>query len=228
MSQNSSKLPALKRLGYIIGLPIWVFAGFMAAQLIVLAIIAGLQAAGVSFSSVNPAVFNSVGAAGIYAFAIALVIGVPYFIKKSKTNREELGLKTAPTWLDFGWAPIGMVVYLILTSIVMSLAEKVLTFVDYAEKQDTGFSTIASHPEYALAFISLVIIAPLAEEILFRGYLLGKLRTYAPVWVSILITSLLFGLVHFQWNVSIDVFVLSIVLCLLRVTCCISRHFVAT
>jgi membrane protease YdiL (CAAX protease family) len=52
---------------------------------------------------------------------------------------------------------------------------------------------------------------------LFRGYLLGKLRKYVPLWAAILVTSLLFGFVHGAWNVGIDVFALSIVLCLLRV-----------
>lgn len=216
MSQNSSKLPSVRRLGYVIGLPVWVFVGFMLAQLLVVALIAGLQAGGISFEGVNEAVFNATGAGIIYALAIGIVIGLPVLIKKTRLKREELGLQRMPAWLDLVWAPLGMVVYLVLTTIVMSLAEQVLTFVDYTQTQDTGFTAIASQMEYVLAFFSLVILAPIAEEILFRGYLFGKLRKHAPVWVAILITSLLFAFVHFQWNVAIDVFVLSIVLCLLR------------
>ena len=45
---------------------------------------------------------------------------------------------------------------------------------------------------------------------------MGKLRKSMPVWAAIIITSLLFALVHFQWNVALDTFALSIVLCLLR------------
>ena len=63
----------------------------------------------------------------------------------------------------------------------------------------------------------LVIIAPVAEELLFRGYLLGKLRKHAPLWVAILVTSVIFGAIHLAWNVGIDVFALSIVLCVVRV-----------
>jgi membrane protease YdiL (CAAX protease family) len=37
-----------------------------------------------------------------------------------------------------------------------------------------------------------------------------------PVWVAIVITSALFGFIHGQWNVGIDVFALSVVLCSLR------------
>jgi hypothetical protein len=68
-----------------------------------------------------------------------------------------------------------------------------------------------------------VIIAPIAEEVLFRGYLLGKLKKSVPIWLAILITSLLFGAFHlvnsgnYSWNLAIDTFALSIVLCSLRV-----------
>jgi membrane protease YdiL (CAAX protease family) len=36
------------------------------------------------------------------------------------------------------------------------------------------------------------------------------------VWLAILITSTLFGLIHGAWNVGIDTFALSIVLCVVR------------
>lgn len=206
-----------KRLLYVIGLPAWVFLGFMLAQAIVLAALSALRALGVDFSSFNQTIFNTVGGVIIYALAIFLVIGMPWVAKKRPTTRQELGLQRLPQWMDFVWAPLGMFVYLVLTTIVTAIATQALTFVDYSQTQETGFAEIATRPEYILAFLSLVIVAPLAEEVLFRGYLFGKLRKYAPLWLSILITSVLFAVVHFQWNVGIDVFVLSIVLCLLRV-----------
>jgi len=211
------KYSPTKRLLFVIGLPAWVFLGFMLAQAIILAAISGLQAMGVDFSSINAIIFNTVGGVVIYALAIFLVVGVPWFVKKRPTTREELGLQRLPQWMDFVWSPLGMFVYLVLTTIVTAIATQALTFVDYSQTQETGFAEIATRPEHTLAFLSLVVVAPIAEEVLFRGYLLGKLRKYAPLWLSILLTSVLFAVVHFQWNVGIDVFVLSIVLCLLRV-----------
>jgi len=70
--------------------------------------------------------------------------------------------------------------------------------------------------ERVVAFILLVVIAPIAEEIVFRGFLYGKLRIAAPKWLAILIISFLFGLIHFQWNVGISVFAMSVVSCTLR------------
>lgn len=195
----------------------WVFFGFMLAQALVTVIFLGMQQLGVSFDSVNIPTFNTLIAVLVYALAIAIVLGVPWLVKKRKTTKEELGLQRWPRWMDIVWTPAGLIVYLILTAALMYAAMQLLTFVDYTQTQENGFSQIASQWEYILAFISLVIIAPVAEEVLFRGYLFGKLRKYVPIWASILVTSLVFAVVHGQWNVGIDVFALSIVLCLLRV-----------
>ena len=48
----------------------------------------------------------------------------------------------------------------------------------------------------AFSFISMVIVAPTFEELIFRGVMLdGLLKKYSPI-KSILISSILFGLVH--------------------------------
>lgn len=216
MSSSSSR-PLLRRILATVGLPVWVFVGFIVAQVAIALAIVGLQNLGVSFASVNESILNAVGGAIIYALALLLVIGLPWVIKKRRTTKEELGFGRWPSWMDFLWTPAGMVAYLILTTLVMQLAMMTLTFVDYSQDQETGFAQIATRWEYIVAFVSLVLVAPVAEEALFRGYLFGKLRKVAPLWLAILITSLLFAVVHGQWNVGIDVFALSIVLCLLRV-----------
>ena len=44
--------------------------------------------------------------------------------------------------------------------------------------------------------LTIVVLAPLAEEIAFRGYLLGSLELVLPRWPALLLTSIAFGLVH--------------------------------
>jgi membrane protease YdiL (CAAX protease family) len=101
----------------------------------------------------------------------------------------------------------------------MLIATKVLslfTVIQINQAQDVGFSHLSKNYQYILAFITLVVIAPIAEETLFRGYLFGKLKKFVPVWVAIVATSLLFGAIHGQWDLAIDTFSLSVILCLLR------------
>ena len=61
-----------------------------------------------------------------------------------------------------------------------------------------------------------MVLPPIAEELLFRGYLFGRLREQFGFWFTTLIVSIAFGFVHFQWNVGIDTAVLSVFLCYLR------------
>lgn len=216
-AKPSRKKPTKRQVLLCIGLPVWVFLSFMLAQALVIVVIQLLQAGGVPLNSIDASLFQLIAGGVVYALSLAIVIGVPWLVKKSRTTKLELGIQRLPTFTDFLWVPAGAIVYLILTFIITALGMTFLTFVDFNQTQETGFSGINSQAEYIMAFIMLVVIAPIAEELLFRGYLFGKLRKYAPVWISILITSLLFAIVHFAWNVGLDVFALSIVLCVLRV-----------
>ena len=60
-----------------------------------------------------------------------------------------------------------------------------------------------------------VLLAPLVEEILFRGYLLGTLRLALPSWPAQLLTAALFGLVH-GWNYALPIAVLGLLFGWLR------------
>jgi uncharacterized protein len=50
----------------------------------------------------------------------------------------------------------------------------------------------------AAGFVAIAIAAPLVEELLFRGLLQNALARHLPVWGAILLSSLVFALVHLQ------------------------------
>lgn len=206
-----------KKVWLAIVLPLWVLGSFVLAQAIIGGVSRGLLSLGVPLREANETVLSTVLGGLIYVVTIALVVGLPWLVKKYRTSKEEIGLTRLPSWMDILLAPAGFLVYLVLSGLLLYAASNLLTFIDFNQAQNTGYDQISQQFEYVLAFLMLVLIAPFAEEILFRGYLFGKLRKHVPLWVAIVITSLLFGLVHGAWNVGIDVFALSIVLCLLRV-----------
>lgn len=131
------------------------------------------------------------------------------------TNRDELGVQKLPTFVDIGLAPIGYVVYMVIATALTTIMS-VFTWFNPEETQDVGFSYLIAGFDRFIAMIALVIIAPLAEEIIMRGWLYGKVRSKLKVVPAILLVSVLFGLLHGQWNVAVSTFALSIVLCGLR------------
>jgi membrane protease YdiL (CAAX protease family) len=133
-----------------------------------------------------------------------------------KNEKKEIGLDRLPTWTEIFITPAGFVIYFILSAVLMLVFSTMIPIIDLTQVQDVGFDQLNHRYEYLLAFSTLVILAPIAEEILFRGYLFGKLKKNVPIWLAIITTSIVFGMFHGAWNIGIDTFALSIVLCLLR------------
>ena len=141
--------------------------------------------------------------------AIGLLAFLYVFLKMRKKGFASLGFSRIRI-SHIGWLVLALVSYVILLMIAMSIAAMVPGF-DSNQKQDVGFVS-ASGWQLLLAFTGLVIIPPVAEEIVFRGFLYRGLASKWPKILSALTTSLIFALLHFQWNVSLDVFILSLVL----------------
>lgn len=166
----------------------------------------------------------------VYSLMVFLNVGLPYLFFKThkipkkfkdlKITRENLGLANLPTWVDIGLAPVGLIVYFILAAILTSVFAAIFPWFDASQTQNVGFNSLYNGFDRLAAFFALVVVAPIAEEVIFRGWLYGKLRVLIPkkfsIPASILIVSALFGFLHLQWNVGVNVFCLSLVLCALR------------
>lgn len=75
----------------------------------------------------------------------------------------------------------------------------------YISDASTGYleQAILSLIEYYgsfIAFFSVVIIAPIIEEIQFRGIILGSASRYIPFWSANILQAILFGLIHADLN----------------------------
>mgnify|MGYP001482443528 FL=1 len=67
-----------------------------------------------------------------------------------------------------------------------------------------GFITFMLSEPIILGLISVVIIAPVVEEFLFRGFLFSQLkRTKLGAWGAVSLSSLLWTIIHFQYEILI-------------------------
>lgn len=197
-------------------LPLWILVGFFVAQVLTLLISYLLKFIGRPLSSLPDAVASTVIAAIVYIVMFAVVVGFPVLVKKMSISKRELGLGRWPSWMDLVLAPICLVAYVIYSALLIMAAEKLIPGFNIDQVQDVGFSNLAHSYQYYLAMITLVIMAPLAEELIFRGFLFSKLRQLFPFWLTTLVVSVAFGAIHGAWNVAVDTFALSVMLCILR------------
>jgi membrane protease YdiL (CAAX protease family) len=205
-----------RRVGLTILLPLWILAGFLLSLVLIEIAQNTLVMAGVPVGSINVSVQNAVLAALSYLLTAVIVIGLPGAIRKSRTTLNDLGLNRLPVWQDILLALAGFVVYFVCAGVLITLASELIPGFDAEETQEVGFDNLSRRYEYILAFVTLVVIAPVAEEVLMRGYLYGRLRRIAGVVAATVVTAVLFAVLHLQWNVAVDVFALSLVLTSLR------------
>lgn len=134
-----------------------------------------------------------------------------------------IGLGRLPGLRDLYKGALGFGVFyglLIIAGIFINLFSPDLN----NQQQNLGFNNISNGTENLLAFVSLVLLPPIGEETLVRGYLFSGLRGFWRFWPAVLVTSLLFGVAHLElggggplvWAAALDTFLLSIVLCFLR------------
>ena len=147
-----------------------------------------------------------------------------WLVRRRRMGLGVIGLGRRPVWNDVWRATGGFVVFyalLIIAGVILGLL-----FPNFStnQTQNLGFNNINTGTQNTLAFLALVVLPPLGEEPLVRGYLYSGLRKHFSFKRAMLITSLLFGLAHLEfgsggplvWGAAIDTFILSVVLVYLR------------
>jgi membrane protease YdiL (CAAX protease family) len=163
-----------------------------------------------------------------FAYAVA-VYGVMtmilvWFLRMRRLKLADLGLTKTPRISDLGWALIAFAAYVSVYTLLLTVIKPFVPGLDVDQKQDIGFDG-ASGLSLVLVYFALAIVAPVAEEILMRGFLFTSLRRRMNFVITALITSAVFASLHLTggesgagllWIAAFDTFVLSFVLCYLR------------
>jgi membrane protease YdiL (CAAX protease family) len=156
--------------------------------------------------------------------AEAMTLGlVWWFLRVFKTSLRVIGL-VKPKLEDILFALSGLVIYFPAYIGIVTLISSLIPALNVNQTQQIGFQNPGGTLQYVLVFISLVILPPIVEEIIFRGFLYTSLRKKLPIVWAALLTSLIFAAPHLLeggsggllWIAGIDTFILSLVLVWLR------------
>lgn len=168
---------------------------------------------------------NSVSAQFVYiVVAEGLTLSALwFFVRRYKFDIRRFGL-VRPQKVDVVYTLAGFGFYFIAYAALLAAVSALIPSLNLNQQQQIGFQDAHSVAQLTMAAISLVVLPPLAEEILMRGFLYTSLRGYMSKLVAALITSVIFASGHLQWGdgapllwvAAIDTFVLSMVLVSLR------------
>jgi membrane protease YdiL (CAAX protease family) len=140
------------------------------------------------------------------------MVGVPFFVAKSEgtTRPAELGLGPSLR-APVSTAVLGYVAYLACALVISAL---------FAPEQE-DITRELGVDEGALgaigAFFLIVIAAPVAEEIFFRGFMFAGIRSHGSFLVAALVSSGIWGLFHYtgeaSWPVVLQLSLFGVILC---------------
>lgn len=222
----------IKRSLTVTGWVLWVALGFFLASFVVALVLYVLQQYQLlNMKNISTAATFWIDAA-LYITMFFIVMWLPWRNWKRAQTKHQLSEKKRSEIWDFLKKSVGLtrlvnikdlkyffaglpVFYISVLSLSV-LASVVLGDSVMNQVQEIGFSTTDNVLELIVIFMALVVVAPLFEEMMMRGFLFGKLREYLPLWPSAILVSLLFAMAHGQVNVGIMTFILSMFSCRMR------------
>jgi len=149
-------------------------------------------------------------------FQDAAFVGVAIAFARSAgpVSAAQFGLRATPWRRALGWAVLIGLSFYLLSGLWSAL-------LDIKESDDLPDSLGVDRSTVALVAVCVLVtvVAPLAEEILFRGFFFGALRNWRGVWPAALITGFVFGGIH-AGGTDVEflppLMLLGFLLCLLR------------
>jgi len=130
----------------------------------------------------------SLALSGLFEYAVLL--GIVYWIARGMP-REWLGLKRPPSWARAAALMFGLLIAVII-------AEQILEAILHAAREQ-GLEPTRWEPDRAAAFalnaFVVVVVAPIVEELTFRGVGFAVLRPFGEA-VAVIGTAVAFAAVH--------------------------------
>lgn len=123
----------------------------------------------------------------------ALVVSAVMFARLSRRPRpSDFGLRPTRLWPAVGWLLLTWASFfatLIVLRAIFNVDDSAKDAFDRLSR-DRGALAVAG------LCLLVTVVAPLAEELFFRGYFFTALRNWKGVWVAAAITGVTFGAVH--------------------------------
>ncbi|MFA6991709.1 MAG: CPBP family intramembrane glutamic endopeptidase [Candidatus Gracilibacteria bacterium] len=146
----------------------------------------------------------------------SLILLLPLLIytwKKHKLDTENLGftkIKPARALLE---GLKGYLIYLLITYLIITLVIFTGIKIPGYQLQESIFEIFGTKTiELIVTGIIVVIIAPVIEEVFFRGFLLRTVSDHIGLLAGNIVTAAVFAVFHLQWQSIIPIFILGLIM----------------
>jgi len=202
--------------------PIWTAPAAVLVGLVV-GVFGSVVVAGIGAAAGGSKNSPAVNLVSDLVFDVGFVLTALYFASLRRRPRpEDFGYRRIALALGVGACLAGGIGYYIVTAVYQSLVH-----LHGSDKLPQSLGVGSSTAALAAAAVFVCVVAPIAEEFFFRGFIFGALRRWHVVvgghdigtWLAAAITGVLFGLAHTGSAAAqylIPLGFLGFVLCLVR------------
>ena len=136
------------------------------------------------------------------------------YLRKYQSDWLAVGLRRFNLWQAIGLILGVYIGFIFAIYIVFAIVSALVPAFNSNQAQTNEF-TSPSADTRNLSLIALVIIPPILEEIVFRGFMFGAFAKRWGVIMGAILSSGLFAVAHLQFNVSLYTFILGLLLCMM-------------
>jgi len=202
--------------------PIWTAPASVLVGLVV-GVFGSVVVAGIGAAAGGSKNSPAVNLVSDLVFDVGFVVTALYFASLRRRPRpEDFGYRRIALSLGVGACLAGGIGYYVVTAVYQSLVH-----LHGNDKLPQSLGVGSSTAALAAAAVVVCVVAPIAEEFFFRGFIFGALRRWHVViggqdigtWLAAVITGMLFGLAHTGSAAAqylIPLGFLGFVLCLVR------------
>ncbi len=132
-------------------------------------------------------------------YSIVQIIALIFFLRFREKREKRYVLKEkaegktylSTTVITFGSLGIAMA-WMFLIYLLAQISKFWFEQMEIYEQM----SSITSNENVLITIISVCVLVPIAEELVFRGLVLSELRRVMPDWVGVIVTAVIFGIAH--------------------------------
>jgi membrane protease YdiL (CAAX protease family) len=160
------------------------------------------------------------------AFAVSMFVGSMFFlllglllvaymsVVRGMNPAEMFGLRSLPVRSAFGWAVVWMVAVLLVMGVLVTLVYTVVLGGELPDESPQEvverFRKMDHWMMRGMVVVAAVLVAPLTEELIFRGFLYGVTKRFTERWFAVLLTGVVFALVHNHIGSLLPLFLLGV------------------
>jgi membrane protease YdiL (CAAX protease family) len=185
----------------------WIGVGVTLGPWLLIAVVATLFSRGAASTATPrplPPLEDAVG--GVLAFGVTAVLEATFLVAPLyfalRTRPARAGVVEALRALGFrrtDWRVAAL--WIVIAAVLGYAASAIYDVVKVPLGLQTNTDTLAEQIKVApLTTLGLLLagalVAPICEEVFFRGFLLPGIASSMPIWSAVIVSSLLFGLAH--------------------------------